>query len=157
MDDEITAYIKANRGTYTDQAIRETLISVGHDPGAVDEAFHVLGLVAPPSTEGAAAAGPSGLVETAWIAFVMGGLAGLAGLALAGQLSSGGSLAVAVGAYIGIYVAVGLLIIFLLRWAVARFGLRGIGAVLLGIALVPIFGGLMLGTCIAAFGIGRGS
>jgi hypothetical protein len=33
MDEEVTAYIKANRGTYTDQAIRESLPAVGHDPG----------------------------------------------------------------------------------------------------------------------------
>jgi hypothetical protein len=157
MDDEITAYIIANRGTYTDQAIRETLIAVGHDPGAIDEAFDALGLVAPPSTDGAAAGRPSGLLEMAWIAFVIGGLAGLAGLALAGSASSGGSLPLSLGAYVSIYVGIGLLIMFLLRWAVPRFGLRGISAVLLGVALVPVFGALMLGTCGAAFAIGSGS
>lgn len=154
MEDEITAYIKTNQGTYTDQAIRETLVSVGHEPSAIDAAFRGLGLVAPPDTgEGAAPSGPSGLLEIAWIAFVLCGLAGLAGFTLALSFSSGGSLPIFLGSYVGI----GLLIIFLLRWAVPRFGLRGIWAVLLGIALVPIYGGLMLGTCAAAFAIGRGS
>lgn len=154
MDDEITAYIKANRGTYTDQAIRETLVAVGHDPGAIDEAFRRLGLVAPPDTaDGAAASsGPSGLLELAWILFVLCGVAGLAGFLLAGSLGSGGSLSIFVGSYVGI----GLVIVLLLRWAVPRFGLRGIWAVLLGLLLVPTFGGLMLGTCAVAFAIGRG-
>jgi hypothetical protein len=151
MDDEIAAYIKANRGTYTDQAIRETLISVGHEPGAIDEAFRQLGLVAPPDAD-AAPSGPSGVVELAWIAFIIGGVTGLAGFAMASSFGSGGSLPI----FLGLYVGIGLIIIFLLRWAVPKFGLRGIWAVLLGLVLVPVFGGLMLGTCIAAFSIGRG-
>ena len=64
---------------------------------------------------------------------------------------SGGSILVFLIAYIGI----GLGIIFLLRWAVPRLGIKGVWAGLLGLVLFPVFGGLMFGTCAAAFNVMR--
>lgn len=39
MDPRIDDYIRVNRGTYNDQAIREQLIAAGHDPAEVDTAL----------------------------------------------------------------------------------------------------------------------
>ena len=143
VDDEITSYIQANRGTYTDQAIREKLIAVGHEPTVVDAAFSKLGLV--PPADAPPMRGPSGLVELAWGAFIVGGVSGLLGFLLAGSSSAEGSLPL----FLGSYAAAGLIIIFVLRWAVRKFDLRGLPAVLVGIALIPVFGALMIGTCSA--------
>ena len=40
---EIDDYVRTNRGTYTDEAIRDTLVSAGHDPAAVDSALAASG------------------------------------------------------------------------------------------------------------------
>lgn len=71
---------------------------------------------------------------------------------MAASFGSGGSLPIFAAAYLGI----GFGIVLLLRWAVPRFRIKGIWAGLLGLALIPIFGALMFGTCVAAFSIGRG-
>jgi hypothetical protein len=71
---------------------------------------------------------------------------------MAASFGSGGFFPIFAVGYLGI----GFAIILLLRWAVPRFGIKGIWAGLLGLALIPIFGALMFGTCVAAFTIGRG-
>ncbi len=153
MDPDPTAiddYIRANRGTYTDEAIRDNLVSAGHDRSAVEAAFRRLGFE--PSWNPLEDPGPAmTLVTAAWIMFVVGGLAGLAGFSMAASFGSGGSFPIFLVAYVGI----GLGIVLLLRWAVPRFAIRGLWAGVLGVALVPIFGAVMFGTCIAAFAAGR--
>lgn len=147
----IDEYIQQNKATYTREAIREHLVAAGHDPAAIDEAFGRLG--ADPSWNPVEDPGPAtGLVAAAWILFTIGGLTGLAGFSMAASFGSGGSLPLFLGAYIG----VGLAIVLLLRWAVPRLNIRGVWAAILGVVLVPIFGALMFGTCVAAFGIGSG-
>lgn len=51
MDPGMDAYIRANRGQYTDEAIRGQLIAAGHDAGAVDRAFEAIDQGAAPLTE----------------------------------------------------------------------------------------------------------
>lgn len=149
----IDEYIRNNRSRYTDEAIRGTLVAAGHDPAAIDEAFERLGSVAP--GEKAAPRGVKGmsaLLAFGWLLFILGGITGLLGIGMAASFGSGGSLPVYLIAYIGI----GLALVLLLRWAEPRFRIGGIWAALLGIVLIPVFGGLMFGTCAAAFAIGRG-
>lgn len=154
MDPDPTAideYVRANRGTYTDEAIREALIGVGHDPATIEAAFRRLGFE--PVWNPIADQGPAtGLVTEAWILLIVGGLTGLAGFAMASSFSTGGSFPLFVVAYVGL----GLGIVLLLRWAVPKLGIRGVWAAVIGVALLPIFGALMFGTCVAAFNIGRG-
>lgn len=155
MDPRIDEYIRENRERYTGDAIRGQLIASGHDPQAVDEAIQRLGLSAPAAPATAARpsiAGMSALVAFGWLLFIVGGIAGLLGMALASSFGSSGSLPIFL---IG-YVAVGLAIALLLQWAVPRFRIGGLWAALLGVALIPVFAGLMLGTCVAAFAASRG-
>lgn len=39
----IDDYIRANRGSYTDEAIRDNLVAAGHDPLAVEAAIRRIG------------------------------------------------------------------------------------------------------------------
>jgi hypothetical protein len=142
----IEQYIKANRGTYADQAIREKLISVGHDPAAIDEAFGRLG-VAVPSEVDTRPRPATGLVGFAWSLFVISGLIGLAGFGFNGPDISVGSAPIFVLAFGG----VGLALILLLRWAIPRFGISGGGAWLIGLGLLPAFFALLYGSCAASF------
>ena len=142
----IDDYIAANRGAYTDEAIRDNLVSAGHDPAAIEEGFRRSGAL--PPWDPIADPGPAtSLVTEAWILLAMGGLLGLAGFSMSASFGSGGSLPVFLVAYLGI----GLAIVFLMRWAVPKLGIKGIWAGILGVAMIPIFGAIMFGTCIAAF------
>lgn len=155
MDPKIDAYIRENREKYTGEAIRDQLIASGHDPAAVDEAIQRLGLAAPAAPETAArprVAGMSALVAFGWLLFIVGGITGLLGMAMASSFGSNGSLPIFLIGYVGI----GLAIALLLQWAVPRFRIGGVWAALLGVALIPVFAGLMLGICVAAFAASRG-
>jgi hypothetical protein len=146
MDPKIREYIDANHDRYTPEAIRANLIAAGHDPAAIDEEFAAI------AAEREARSGPGdGLLVEAWILFIVGGVTGLAGFAMASSLGSGGSFPIFVVAYL----VIGLGIILLLRWAVPRLRITGIWAGVVGLALVPIFGVLMFETCAAAFALGR--
>jgi hypothetical protein len=140
----ILDYIQANRGTYTDQAIRENLVAAGHEPAAIDAAFAHLGVAAPAGQPPMPA---TGLVTFAWILFVIAGLIGLAGFGFNGPDISVGSAPIFVLAFGG----VGLALILLLRWAIPRFGISGGGAWLIGLGLLPAFFALLYGSCAASF------
>ena len=149
MDPNIRDYIQSMSGRYIPEAIRANLIAAGHDPAAVDAELAAI------AAERATGSGnKNGLVSEAWILFIVGGVAGLAGVALAASAgsSSGAVFPIFAAGYLGI----GYGIILLLRWVVPRFRIKGLGAALVGLALIPVFWGLMLGTCVAAFSIGRG-
>jgi hypothetical protein len=153
MDPDPTAiddYIRANRGTYNDEAIRDTLIAAGNDPSAIEAAFRRLGFE--PAWNPIPDPGPAtGLVTEAWILLTIGGLVGLAGFSMAASFGSGGSFPI----FLAAYLTIGLSIVLLLRWAVPKFGIKGIWAGVLGVAMIPIFGAVMFGTCVAAFAAGR--
>jgi hypothetical protein len=147
MDPKIRDYIQANTGRYTPEAMRAKLIEAGHDPAAIDAALADIA-----AERAARSKNTNGLVSEAWILFIVGGVAGLAGYGMAASFGSGGFFPVFVVGYLGI----GYGIILLLRWAVPRFRIKGLWAGVIGLALIPIFSGLMFGTCVAAFAIGRG-
>ena len=142
----IDEYIRTNRGTYTDEAIRDTLMGAGHDLADIEAAFQRLGFE--PKWNPIPDPGPAtGLIAEAWILFIVGGLTALAGFLAAAGFNRSGSLPVLLAAYLGI----GLGIVLLMRWAVPKLGIRGVWAAVIGVALVPLFGALMFGTCAAAF------
>jgi hypothetical protein len=147
MDPNIRDYIRANTGRYTPEAIRANLIAAGHDPAAIDAEFAAIA-----AGWDARSSGSDGLLSEAWILFIVGGVAGLAGFGMAASFGSGGFFPIFAVGYLGI----GFGIILLLRWAVPRFHIKGLWAGLLGLVLVPVFGALMFGTCAAAFAVGRG-
>ena len=147
MDPNIRDYIQSMTGRYTPEAIRANLIAAGHDPAAVDAE-----LAAIAAEREARSSNGEGLLVEAWILFIVGGVAGLVGFGMAASFGSGGSFPIFAAGYLGIGVG----IILLLRWAVPRFRIKGIWAGLLGLVLVPVFGALMFGTCVAAFAVGRG-
>lgn len=147
MDPKIRDYIQVNHDRYAPDAIRTQLIAAGHDPAAVDAA-----LAAVASERATRSSDANGLLTEAWILFIVGGVAGLAGFGMAASFRSDGIFPIFAVGYLGI----GFGIIVLLRWAVPTLRIKGIWAGLLGLALIPIFGALMFGTCVAAFSIGRG-
>lgn len=144
-DNPIGDYIEANTGRYAPEAMRTKLLEAGHDPGAIDAALADIA-----AERAARPDNTNGLLVEAWILFVLGGVAALVGFGMAASFGSGGSFPIFAAGYLGI----GFGIILLLRWAVPRFRIKGIWASLLGLALVPIFGALMFGTCVAAFAVG---
>ena len=154
--DGIEQYIREHRPRYTDEAIRKNLIAAGHGPAAIDEAFRRFGPVGQPTPGEATRPSndQSGLMVFTWTLYILGGIVGLLGVALAASFGSGAGLAVPI--FLVAYLGVGFGIILLLRWAVPRFAIKGIWVGMLSLALVPIFGALMFGTCVAAFTVGRG-
>ena len=144
MDSGIDDYIKRNRGTYTDQAIRDNLEAAGHEPAAIDQAFARVGVAAPAAQPRKPA---TGMVTFASVLLVIGGLFGLGGFAAGGSYVAGASIPL----YLLVFGGIGIVLIFILRWAVRRFGISGGGAFLIGLALVPIYGALLIGGCAAAF------
>lgn len=146
-DNPIRDFIAANWVRYTRETITKQLLEAGHDPAAIDAEF-----AATAAERATRSSSANGLLTEAWILFIVGGVTGLAGFGMAASFGSGGSFPIFAAAYLGI----GFGIVLLLRWAVPRFRIKGIWAGLLGLALIPVFGALMFGTCVAAFSIGRG-
>jgi hypothetical protein len=167
MDPRIDEYIRSNRATYTREAIRAQLVSAGHDLADVDAAWDrveagsapsVLGgwNPRPPDSRGSAL-DASALPPFAMTLFLVGGIVGALGalLALGLQTSNGsGTYAVLViVTYVVVYGGLGLGVVWLTRVAARRLAIRGVWAVLAGMALLPIFGFAMFGGCLAAFGV----
>ena len=153
VSNQVTDYIKANRARYTHEAVREQLIMAGYEPAQVDAAWELeVG-----SQPGGSAGG--GVVAFARVLFIIAALLGAVGGL---SLSSGSlgypkpaSLPIFWGTFAITYLAVGYGIIRLLRWAVRRFSIRSAWAALVGLALIPIYGAFMLGTCLGAFSLSR--
>ncbi len=154
MDPDPTAiddYIRANRSTYTQEAIRDNLVAAGHDPAAVDGRVRRVGLgtrlepgasrrPAPVGSSPRPGSSSSCAASSAWQASRM-----------AMSFSGHGSFPI----FLWDLRWIGLAVVLLVRWAVPKLGIRGVWAGVLGVALVPIFGALMFGTCVAALRIGR--
>jgi len=149
--DPIRDYVRANLRTMTRDAIRERLIAAGHDPKRVDDVWEQewTGVV-PPSPE-------RGLWSTAMTLFVIGGLIGGAtAVALTSLVASGGgSPAAFIAVYAVLYVLPGLAIAWAVRWAARGLRISGGWALVIGIVLVPVYGALMFGTCLAAASVTR--
>jgi hypothetical protein len=155
MDPKIDDYIRDNRAKYTPEAIRAQLIAAGHDSAAVNAAWDraVRDSQTPPSTRSG-----GGLAVFAVILFVLGGLVGAFGVLMLAGFNSylGVNMLIFIPAYAVLYIAVGLGVVWLVRWSGERFHLGGLWAVLVGLILIPVYGALMYGGCYAASLIGRG-
>lgn len=141
--DAINDYIEANRGSYTDQAIRENLVAAGHDPAAIDEALARLGAATPPTPAPKPA---TGLVTFAWFLFAFGGVVGLAGFGMGGYFIAGAS----VPLFLLVFGGIGFVVILLLSWAIPHYGIQGTGAFWIGLVLAPFYAALLYGGCAAA-------
>jgi hypothetical protein len=148
---QITEYIRANATKYTREAIREQLIAAGHDPVQIDGVWE---LEMSSVREGAAG---GGLAAVARAFFKVGAAIGALGaFAALGISPYTGSAPIFLVVYAVSYGAIGYGVVRLLRWAGPRFRIRGVWAGLVGLALLPIYGALMLGTCVGAYALGRG-
>jgi hypothetical protein len=154
MDPGIEEYIRSNRAIYTREAREARLLRAGYDPADIDAAWDRVEKV---WNAGAPVADASALPGFAMTLFVVGGIVGALGaLAGLGIESSNGSHPNAVQfmiTYAVLYGSIGLVLVWLTRWLARRLSIRGAWAVLAGLALLPIFGFLMFGGCLAAFGI----
>ena len=149
MRPEIEAYLREHGSRYTTEALRSQLIAVGHDPAEVDAALRETEAIRIGQARPA-----SGLTDAAWAMYLIGGVLWVAGVlllvALAGALSGSGNLGPFVAIYAVAYFGLGYLVVRLVRLLVSRFDVRGVGAFLIGLALIPVYGALLLGTCLAA-------
>jgi len=156
MRSEIEAYIREHGSTYTTDALRNQLIAAGHDPSVVDAALREAEAAAPPATQRG-----SGAAEVAWILYIGGGVVGAASALLLASLSatigSGrANIPLFFVVYAIAYLGLGYLVVRLVDATASAFRIHGLGAVLLGIGLVPVFGLLMFGTCVAASNLAVG-
>jgi hypothetical protein len=150
--DPIRDYIRANMRTNTREAITKELVAAGHDQGHVDAVWQ----------EEWRAASVSGtrrsLTALSVSLFIVGGVLGGLGALLIGGVSSGQEAAPGLvfwALYAVVYLAVGYGILRLVGWAVPRFGITGSPAALIGQLLVPAYGVLMFGGCLATYGIAQ--
>ncbi|MEX0626987.1 MAG: hypothetical protein WD402_10615 [Chloroflexota bacterium] len=136
MNEQIRDYIQENRQKYTREAIRDQLIAAGHDAAQIDGAW-ALEMASPASQSG------DGLSMLARALFVLGMLVGAFGALALTTSSYVGSVSALIflPGYAVSYVAVGYGIVRLLRWAEAAFRIPAILGVLIGLALLPIYGG----------------
>jgi hypothetical protein len=144
MKPEIERYIREHGDRYTDEALRRELIAAGHDPAEVDAAL---------LERRRTATGGQTVGKVAFVFYIVGGLVGAAGavlLALIGLSAGGiGPAALFVVLFAVVYLAIGYGIVRLARSIRAS----GWAAALLTIILVPVFGILVYGTCMAAYTI----
>lgn len=149
MRPEIEAYLREHGPRYTTDALRRQLITAGHDPAEVDAALRATEAIRIGQARPA-----SGLTDAAWAMYLIGAVVWVAGVlllvALASGLSNSENLGLFVAIYAVAYFGLGYVVVRLVRWLVSRFEVRGVGAFLIGLALIPVYGALVLGTCLAA-------
>ena len=143
--DPIRDYILANRDRYTRGAIREQLIAAGHDAEDVDRIWEELG----PTEER-----PSrfnGLAIFAVVLLVIGAAVGaFGGLLIASLNASYSGSDTGVVRFFLVYAAFYLVIGSILVWVATRIRASDGVQLLLGVLLIPVYIGLMFGTCVAA-------
>jgi len=141
--DPIRDYIRANLATHTREAIRSQLLAAGHAPERIDATWR---------EEWQAVTVNRAATGLRWLSvalFVLGGLIGAFGALLIlgfNRPTNGGQFLFLYGLS---YLAIGYALVRLVPWSVRRFQLSGWWAALLGLALVPIYGAVMFGTCFA--------
>jgi hypothetical protein len=151
QEDPIRAYIRANAGKHTREAITKELVAAGYDAAQINSAWQ---------TEWAAGSvdrGRANVTRFGLYLFIALGVVGAFGALLIGGLSSGVQFSMPVFWiwYAVVYVAIGYAILRLVGWAVPRFRISGWPAGLLGALLVPAYVVLMFGGCLATFGIAQ--
>lgn len=159
--DPVRDYIRANMATHTRDAIRNALIRAGHDAARVDATWLEEWRGATATHDDLVPATAGYLATLAWILLaigaVVGGLGALLAASIAGTYAPEISVPVFIGLYALIYFGIGYGLVRLVRAAVERLRLTGWGAFVLGVLMLPSYGFLMYGGCIAAFSIAQGS
>ena len=154
QSDPIRDYIAANHGKYTRESIRERLVAAGHGAAQIDAAWEL-------EVGRARQAAPGNAVASfALLLYLFGGVVGAVGaFAALGSSSYLGSVSAPTFliVYAAGYLAIGYAIVRLVRSAARRFRITGLWSGLLALALIPIYGALMLGTCLGAFNLARGA
>lgn len=142
----IRDYIRANGDRYTREAIREQLIDAGHSPEDVDRAWEELAATEPrPGSPRF-----NGLAVFAVVLLVMGAGVGAFGALLVtsfnASLASGPAGTRFFLLYAVLYLGIGSVIVLL----ASRIRSSDTVQFVVGVLLVPIYIGLMFGTCVAA-------
>lgn len=143
--DPVRDYILANRDRYTREAIREQLIAAGHKAEDVDRIWEELG----PTEEGRSRF--TGLAIFALVLLVVGAAIGAFGGFIVASLNasySGSDTGVLrfFLVYAGMYLVIGSVMV----WVANRIRVSDAVEFVLGVLLIPVYIGLMFGTCVAA-------
>jgi len=143
VTDAIRDYITANRGGYTDEAIRAALVEAGHDPAEVDRV----------SAGIRAEASGRSLVSYTTVLYILGFLALLPLAFIFSEFtrSLGGSSASELAPLIGlaIYLVLGFGVVWITRRATRGRHVRGIAAFAAYLGVLVVFGVLVFGSCLA--------
>jgi hypothetical protein len=140
--DAIRDYILANRDRFTREAIREQLIAAGHRAEDVDSTWEELAATQPRRS------GFNGLAVFAVVLLVMGAAVGAFGALLVTSFNS--VIARGPAGFFLLYAVLYLGIGSVLVWVASRIRASDTVQFVLGVLLVPVYIGLMFGTCVAA-------
>jgi hypothetical protein len=140
--DPIRHYILANRDRYTREAIREQLIAAGHRAEDVDRTWEELAVTPPGRSR------LNGLAVFAIVLLVIGAAIGAFGALLVTSFNSG--IARGPAGFFLLYAVLYLGIGSALVWVASRIRVSDTVQFVLGVLLIPVYIGLMFGTCVAA-------
>jgi hypothetical protein len=144
--DPIRDYILANRDRYTRDAIREQLIAAGHKAEDVDRIWEALG-----PTEERPSSRFTGLAIFALVLLVIGAAIGAFGGFLIASLNASYSGSdTGVVRFFLVYAAIYLVTGSIMVWVANRIRVSDTVQFVLGVLLIPVYIGLMFGTCVAA-------
>ena len=146
--DPIRDYIRANMATHTRESIRTELIAAGHAPERIDAVWDEewRGFALERSVGNLRALSLSLYVVGA----IIGGLGALAIAGFAGSYGNNSMIPVFLIVYAVGYLGIGYALSRLVGWGVRRFRLSGWRTFMLGVLLLPAYGALMFGGCLAA-------
>lgn len=149
--DPIRDYILANRDRYTREAIREQLLAAGHSADDVDRTWEEVAATQPQPRRTRL----SGLAIFAIVLLVIGAAFGAFGALLVASLNASyyGSDDGAGLRFFLVYAVLYVLIGSMLVWVASRIRASDGVQFLLGVLLVPIYIGLMFGTCATAINL----
>jgi hypothetical protein len=146
-DDAIRTYIRANLATHTREAIYAALMAAGHERRLIDPIWR---------EEWQSVAVGRAATGLRWLSgalLVLGGLIGGFGALLLVGFNQPANGPFFLFLYALTYLAIGYAIIRVVGWSVRRFHLSGWWASLLGLALIPIYGALTFGACLATYSV----
>jgi hypothetical protein len=142
--DPIRDYILANRDRYTHEAIREQLIAAGHSAEDVDPTWDELAATEPRPSR------LNGLAVFAVVLLVIGAAFGAFGALLVTSLNANYGNGTAGAQFFLLYAVLYLGIGSVLVLGASRIRASDAVQLVLGVLLVPVYIGLMFGTCVAA-------
>jgi hypothetical protein len=146
--DAIRDYILANRDRYTREAISEQLVAAGHSADDVDRTWDEVAATQPQPQPRRARL--NGVAIVAIVLLVIGAAFGAFGALLVTSLNTNYADGAAGGRFFLVYAVLYLGIGSILVWVATRIRASDTVQFVLGVLLVPVYIGLMLGTCAAA-------